>query len=302
MKGAKGFHLGRRQAATDYLDNCRSLGPPRMFEYICDQLVTLGCPGVESNTFVSDLAPVAYPYAATPSLQVLPTVVPETDTPVPASVATSLLSSTTRTRDDDQYWARDWYKLIDQVSRTPSLKLPSAREEFAGWERIFASEVRGGPWSTDSVNILQQASTTAHNASLSKDLATLLNKCAIHGGASVHHELLSGPGAGFLSANHGIELWTHVHRLYNPTGARSLWDYSTAWASLSHKQQESVPSLAHRLTTVHEQLAACGLTLPNIALKMRLAQCVCQGPYHLAFDSVYQGICVTQAEDWRLPS
>jgi hypothetical protein len=94
-----------------------------MFEYIRDQLATLGCHDVESNTFVSDLAPVAYPYATTLSLELLPTVVPKTNTPVPASVAASSLSSTC-TRNDDQYWARDCYKLIDQVSRTPTVKLP----------------------------------------------------------------------------------------------------------------------------------------------------------------------------------
>jgi hypothetical protein len=91
---------------------------------------------------------------------------------------------------------------------------------------------------------------------ISKDLASLLNKCAIHGCNNIHHKLLGGPGHVLLHNDLGVELWTHIHLLYNPTSARWLWDYMADWGTLQQHQGEMVAALAYHLKNLEEQLKA----------------------------------------------
>jgi hypothetical protein len=72
-------------------------------------------------------------------------------------------------------------------------------------ESVFQSEVGDTTYSPDSHNILKHACTTSANAVISKDIADLLNNCAIRGGDSIHHELLGGPGHDFLQQDHGVK-------------------------------------------------------------------------------------------------
>jgi hypothetical protein len=70
---------------------------------------------------------------------------------------------------------------METASKSEDLRLPQDKSKFPNWESVFLSKVGGAAWSSNSQSILQHSATTPSNAAISKDLANLLNKCAIRG-------------------------------------------------------------------------------------------------------------------------
>ena len=228
MHSMKGFSAGRHKAATSLMHAALSnepiptMGPPSPPEYVSLQFETLGINALTDFSSLQTCRPARYPCPSTPTLHIVDTSpFPETDAPAP-SVISSVSAPASQDDKTHDKWHRDRWRLIESASKSDDLRLPHDKSKFHNWERIFVSEVRGAAWSCDSRSILQHIVTTSKNNAASKNLASLLNKCAIRGGDAVHRELLGGPGHDFLHNDQGIELWAHIKTLYNPTSARWL--------------------------------------------------------------------------------
>jgi hypothetical protein len=254
----KGFGAIRHKAAVALLHVAQStemipsMGPPSPPEYICLQFDILGISSLYNFSSLKSCRPAHYPIVTPPTLTILNLrAFPETDAPAPSPSVVSSVSATASLVDDKTHdkWHRDRWRLIESASKSDDLRLPSDKRKFPNWERIFASEVGGAAWSADSHSILQHTSTNPGNATASKDLASLLNKCAIRSGNAVlHHKLLGSPGHDYLHNDLGVKLWTHIKTLYNLTSAGWLWDYLNDWSTLQHNPGETIAALAWSLS------------------------------------------------------
>jgi hypothetical protein len=212
MHSMKGFSFGHHKAATALMHAALSsepiptMGPPSPPAYVSLQFDTLGITSLTEFSSLQTCRPARYPSFMTPNLNIVDTSpFLELDVPAP-SVVSSISAQASQDDKTHAKWHRDCWCLIKSASKSEDLKLPRDKSKFPSWERIFVSGVRGTSWSSDSCSILQHATTTSANAAASKDLASLLNKCAIWGGDAIYHELLGGPGQDFLHNNQGIEL------------------------------------------------------------------------------------------------
>ena len=101
----------------------------------------------------------------------------------------------------------------------------------------------------------------------------------------------------------GCELWQRVLRIFNPSGIRATWDNHEVFSKVAHHNKEPIESLAHRIVETADLLSTgSGGLIPanSFSNKLKLAQCVCLGPYHKAFEAILEDITVTQKDEWDI--
>ena len=72
---------------------------------------------------------------------------------------------------------------------------------------------------------------------------------------------------------------------------------------MTHHNKEPIKALAHHIVQSADLLAqgSAGLVPSNVFFnKLKLAQCVCLGPYHKAFEWILNNITITQRDEWDL--
>ena len=167
-------------------------------------------------------------------------------------------------------------------------------------------DLRGSAWFPRGICILDYSTTDQTDSivkAVSADLATLLVYCARATNEECRGQLMGGDGSNLLKRELGCELWRRVIQIFQPDGIRATWDNHDLYSRVTHRNKEPIETLANRIVESANLLAdgSSGLIPANtFSNKLKLAQCVCMGPYHTVFKSVLEDITVTQKDEWDI--
>ena len=175
---------------------------------------------------------------------------------------------------------------------------------FQTFRNNLEIDLRGRAWHPRGKWILDYEVTDQSDplvVAVSNNLATLIANCARSTGEHCLGQLLGAEGRNLLKLSLGCELWhQRVLRLFQPAGIRATWDNHDLFLKIKHESKEPVETLAHRIVETADILTSSsnGLIPGNsFSNKLKLAQCVCLGPYCKAFEGILADITVAEKDE-----
>ena len=178
---------------------------------------------------------------------------------------------------------------------------------FQTFKNNLETDLRGSAWHPRGKWILDYPATDLSDplvVAVSHDLTSLLAQCARSTSSACFSQLLGSEGRQLMRQSLGIELWhQRVLRLFQPNGIRATWDNHDLYVKIRHENKEPVETLAHRIVETSDILTSSSnglIPLNSFANKLKLAQCVCLGPYHKAFEGILDDITIAEKDEWDI--